>query len=59
VDFSPRAPKIEKTPTVAIDPGGGAEAAIDAANKAMDGVTNTTVILDADLFPEGYMAVKQ
>jgi len=35
------------------------EAAIDGVNGTIDSVTNTAVVLVADLFPEGEMALEQ
>jgi len=55
----PGAPNFEKTPTVAIEQGGAAEAAIDGVNETIDSVTNTVVVLVADWFPGGEMAVEQ
>ena len=59
IELSLRAPNFEKTPTVAIEQGGTAEAAIDGVSKTIDSMTNTAVVLVADWFPGGEMAVEQ
>jgi hypothetical protein len=52
-------PNFEETPTVAIEQGRVAEAAIDGANEAIDSMTNTAVVLVGDWFPGGGMAAEQ
>ena len=59
IELPPRAPNFEKTPTVAIEQGGTAEAAIDGVSETIEGLTNTAVVLVADWFPGGEMAVEQ
>ena len=59
MNFSPSTPNFEEIPTVAIELGGAAEAAINGVNKTMDSMTNTAVVLVADWFPGGEMAVEQ
>jgi hypothetical protein len=55
----PSAPNFEETPIVAIEQAGAAEVAIDGINETIDGMTNTAVVLIADWFPGGEMAVEQ
>lgn len=52
------APKFEDMSMVAIEQGGTAEAALDGIDGAIDSMTNTQVVLVADLFSEGEMAVE-
>jgi hypothetical protein len=58
-DLPPSTPNFEETPTVAIEQGGAVEAAIDGVNETIDSMTDTAVVLVADWFPGGEMAVKQ
>jgi hypothetical protein len=43
MNFLPNTPNFEETPTVAIEQGGTAEAAIDSVNETIDSVTDTGV----------------
>jgi hypothetical protein len=56
-DTPPSTPNFEETPTVAIEQGGPAKAAIDGVNKTIDSITNIVVVLVADRFSEREMAV--
>ena len=42
-----------------VEQGGAAEASIDGVNEAIDSITNTAVLLVADQFPLGEMALEQ
>jgi hypothetical protein len=59
IELSHNTPNFEETPTVAIEQGGAAEAAIDGVNETIDSMTNTVVVLVAEWFPQGEMAVEQ
>ena len=59
MSFPPSTPNFEETPTVAIEQGGAAEAAIDGVNETIDSVTDTMVVLVADWFPGGEMGGEQ
>jgi hypothetical protein len=58
MNFPPSTPNFEETPTVAIEQGGAAEAAIDGVSEAIDTMTNTAQVLVADWFPGGEIAVE-
>jgi len=58
MNFPPSTPNFEETPTVVIEQGGGAKAAINSVNETIDSMTNTTVVLVADWLPRGEMAVE-
>jgi len=53
------APKFEEMWVFVVEQGGAAEASIDGVNDAIDSITNTAVVLVADWFPEGEMALEQ
>jgi hypothetical protein len=59
MNFPPTTSNFEETPTVAIEHARAAEAAIDGANETIDSITNTAVVLIADWFLGGEMAVEQ
>lgn len=52
-------PKFEDMWVAVIEQEGTAEAAIDGVDETIDSTTNTAVILVADWFPGGEMAVEQ
>jgi len=59
IELSSQCPNFEKTPTVAIEQGGTAEAAINGVSETIDSMTNTAVVLVSDWLPGGEMAVEQ
>jgi len=52
-------PKFEDMWVAMIEQGGIAETIIDGVNKTINSMTNTVVILVADWFPRGEIAVEQ
>jgi hypothetical protein len=51
-------PKFEDMCVAVIEQGGTAKAAVDGVNETIDRMTNTVVILVADWFPRGEMAIE-
>jgi len=53
------APKSEEMWVFVVEQGGAAKASIDGVNEAIDSITNRAVVLVADWFPGGEMALEQ
>jgi hypothetical protein len=53
MNFPPSTPNFEETPTVAIEQGGTAEAAVDGVNETIDCLTHTAVFLVTEWVPGG------